>query len=278
LAKYRVSHACVTLQFDHYLKGLDNTIVATTVPQQELWSIFKSHNIDTSKFVYVNDAVIYERYPEVSNLVFEDDYRGWWLRQQAIKLAYLDYLEYDVALMHDPDTFMVEPYSCWANNQLNMLILPDTTHGSYQGVLESVLGMPRQTTHCFITELVAVVKQDFAALKQYLEQRHNQKFLDAIIDHVPGMPTVPPWGTGNVIKWFSEYELLGNWAMTQRTVQFQEQRRFEYDSLSKISVFDSRYNCFADAVPDLSLSLQMDWDKKQVIDFDHYVNTIKNCL
>jgi hypothetical protein len=275
LARYRIPHACLTMQFDHFLQGIDQTVIATTVPQQELWPILEQHNIDTSNFVYVNDSVIYEHYPEVNHWVFPDDYRGWWLRQQAIKLSYLDYLDYDVALMTDPDTIMVEPYQCWENNQLNMLVIPNTTHDSYRGVLENVLGMSRQTTHCFVTELVPVVKQDWILLKQTLEQRHHQHFLDAIIDHVPGMPTVPPWGTGNLIKWFSEYEFLGNWAMTQRPIAIQEQRRFEYDQLDKIQNFTPNYNCLADAIPDLSLSLQMDWNTGQVVNFNHYKDLIQ---
>jgi hypothetical protein len=266
------------MQFDHYLEGIDRTIIASPVPQQELWPIFERHNIDTARFDYVNDSVIYQHYPEVNNWVFDNDYRGWWLRQQAIKLAYLDYLDYDVALMHDPDTFMVEPYRCWKDNSLNMLVLPGVTHGSYNGVMESVLGIPRQTTQCFVTELVAVSKQDWQLLKHTLESRHGQHFLDAIIDHVPGMPTVPPWGSGHMIKWFSEYEFLGNWAMHCHPILVQEQRRFEYDSLDKIKDFSKDFNCFADAVPDLSLSLQMDSSSGRVKDFDHYVNTIKQCL
>jgi hypothetical protein len=278
LARYRVPHACLTMQFDHYLEGIDQTVIATPVPKQELWPIFERHGIATENFYYVNDQVIFDQYPEVNNWVFADDYRGWWLRQQAIKLAYLDYLDYDVALMHDPDTFMVEPYRCWDGHQLNMLVLPNTTHGSYDRVLPDVLGMPRQTPHCFVTELVAVMKQDWLALKSTLEHRHQQHFLDAIIDHVPAMPTVPPWGTGNLIKWFSEYELLGNWAVNQHPVSFQEQRRFEYNSLDKIGNFTREYNCFADAVPDLSLSLQLDWDTLQIANFDHYLDNIRNSL
>lgn len=278
LARYRIPHACLTMQFDHYLEGIDRTIIATPVPKQELWPIFENHGIDTTWFDYVNDSVIYDHYPEVNNWVFEGDYRGWWLRQQAIKLAYLDYLDYDVAVMHDPDTFMVEPYRCWKDGQLNMLVLPDTTHHSYDVVLPAVLGMPRQTTHCFVTELVAVMKQDWLALKHKLEQRHGQHFLNAIIDNVPGMPTVPPWGNGEEIKWFSEYEFLGNWTMSQRSVLTQPQRRFEYNSLDKIGNFTKDYNCFADAIPDLSQSLQMDSTTGRVENFDLYFDTIRNCL
>ena len=278
LARYRVPHAMLTMQFDHFLEGIDRTVIATPLEQDELWPVFKRHGIDTANFDYINDREILDRYPEIENWMFEGDYRGPWLRQQAVKLSYLDYLDHDVVLMHDPDTFMVEPYRCWADDQLNMLVLTNTEHGSYNGVLENVLGISRQTSHCFVTELVPTLKQDWNALKQTLEQRHSRHFLDAIIDNVPGMPTVPPWGNGNLIKWFSEYEFLGNWTMSQRAVNIQPQLRFEYDSLDKMQNFTKEFNCFADAVPDLRLSLQMDWATGKIADFDYYLNCVKSKL
>jgi hypothetical protein len=92
------------------------------------------------------------------------------------------------------------------------------------------------------------------------------------------MPTVPPWGTGNIIKWFSEYELLGNWAVHRGRVNYTEQRRYEYDALHKMSDFTKQFNAYCDAVPDLSLSLQMDWDRHRVQDFDRYLDQVKQCL
>lgn len=278
LARYRVPHACMTMQFDQYLQGIDQTIIASPVPKQELWPIFQRYGIDTSRLEYLPDAEILPLYPQIENWMFDDDYRGPWLRQQAVKLSVLDYLKHDVVLMHDPDTFMVESYNCYQNNQLNMLVLPNTTHGSYDRVLPSVLGIPRQTPHCFVTELVPTLREDWVALRETLENKHSRHWLDAIIDHVPGMPTVPPWGTGNLIKWFSEYEFLGNWTVSRRSVAFQEQRRFEYDSLDKIGNFNKQFNCFADAVPDLRLSLQLDWSTGTIDQFDHYLQQIQKNL
>ena len=279
LAKYRVPHAVFALQFDHFLQGIDYTIIATPMNKEELEPVWNKYNIDSSKFQYVNDSVIYKHYPEVNNWVFEGDYRGWWLRQQAIKLAYLDYLDAHVMLMHDADTFMIEPYCCYKDDKLNLLSLLNTTQGSYEGVFESITGMPRQSPHCFVTELCAVRKADIQSLRQHLESRWpNKKWLDAIIDAVPGMPTIPPWGNGNIIKWFSEYELLGNWAVHQGNVTYQEQRRYEYDSMSKIGNFTKEYNAICDAVPDLSLSMQMDWDTHEVKDFAMYKDMVLKCL
>ena len=276
LARYRVPHACMALQFDHNLVGIDRTIIATPMSRDELEPVWDQYRIDSSRFSYVSDSEIYQRYPEVNNWVFPDDYRGWWLRQQAIKLAYLDMLNDDVMLMHDADTFMTEPYACFVNGKFNMLMLPNTRQESYNGVFEAITGLPHQSPHCFVTELCAVRKIDFACLRHHIEQRFpGKKWLDAIIDAVPGMPTVPPWGTGNIIKWFSEYELLGNWAVHRGNVNYTEQRRYEYDALHKIADFTTDFNAYCDAVPDLSLSLQMDWDTLTIKDFDHYINIIQ---
>lgn len=275
LAKYRVPHAAFAMQFDHFLEGIDYTVIATPMTKQELEPVWAKYNIDSSKFQYVNDSVIYERYPEVNNWVFEDDYRGWWLRQQAIKLAYLDYLDADVMLMHDADTFMLEPYRCYENGTLNLLSLTDTKHGSYTGVYESIIGLPEPSAHCFVTELCAVRKTDFVALRDLLERRwHTKRWLDAIIEAVPGLPTIPPWGTGNIIKWFSEYELLGNWATHRGNVTYQEQRRFEYNCLSTLGNFAGEHNAICDAIPDLSLSMQIDWNTLDIPNFDYYLQVV----
>jgi hypothetical protein len=281
LARYRVPHACFSLQYDHYLKGIDRTIVATPMSRDELAPVWDRYGIDSSKFEYINDSVIYQLYPEVNNWVFEGDYRGWWLRQQAIKLAYLDYINADVMLMHDPDTFMIEPYRCYdpASNTLNMLSLMNTTQGSYNGVFESITGIPHPSPHCFVTELCAVRKQDFIALKQHIQHRWpNQLWLDAIINAVPGMPTVPPWGTGNIIKWFSEYELLGNWAVCQGNVSYQPQHRYEYSDLSQLANFDHTHNAVCDAVPDLSQSMTLNWDSLIIDNFERYKQQVDEKL
>jgi len=276
LARYRVPHAAFALQWDHNLVGIDTTVIATPMTRDELEPVWEKYGIDSSSFVYVNDQAIYQHYPEVNNWVFEGDYRGWWLRQQAIKLAYIDSLDYDVMLMHDADTFMLEPYCAYANDTLNLLSLMNTTQGSYNGVFEAITGVPHPSPHCFVTELCAVRKQDFVALRELLAQRWpNKKWLDAIIDAVPGMPTVPPWGTGNIIKWFSEYELLGNWAVLQGAVTYQPQRRFEYNNLNSIADFVKEHNAVCDAIPDLSLSMQIDWHTLDIPNFDRYVAAVK---
>ena len=264
------------------LEGMDRTIVCHTsnLNAHQIDRIFRKYGIDTSGFSYLNDNIIYDKYPQVNHWVFPGDYRTYWLRQQAIKLAYIDLIDSDVMMIQDPDTFMIEPYRPFADGRLRLMSLFDTTQGSYEGMFEAITGIARPTPHCFVTEFVPVRKSDWCRLKDLLNQRWPDKhWLDAIIDAVPGMPTVPPWGDGNLIRWFAEPELLGGWAVICGDVDYHEQRRFEYDSLDQLADLDpARFNAVCDAVPDLTRSMQFDWQSLTVRDFDKYMDLVQRRL
>ena len=276
LARYRVPHALMSLQFAHNLVGVDRTCIASPVPREELWPLFDKYNIDTSSFDYVPDSEIYRLYPEVNNWVFEGDYRTYWLRQQAIKLAFLDYLDYDLMVMHDPDCILINPYQPWKNNKLNFMVLENECHSrGYYETIKNALGFDRQTPHCFISEYVPVIKQDLIDLKKYLEITHKKKWLDAIIDNCPAEPTIPPWGNGELIRWFSEYEFIGNWTMSRREITMEPQCRYNYDDMENIGGFNINiHTAICDAVPDLGRSVQMDWHQGEVVNYQYYMDKI----
>lgn len=282
LARYRVPHAVMSLQpeFAQHLKGIERTCIATPVPQHELWPVLEKYGIDTSNFDYAPDSEIYRLYPEVDHWVLPNDYRGWWLRQQAIKLAFLDYLDYDLMVMHDPDCILIRDYQPFKDHKLNYMVLENQRHSwGYYETIKNAFGFERQTPHCFISEYVPVLKQDITAMREYLEQQHQCHWLDAIIRSCPGEPTVPPWGNGEMILWLSEYELLGNWTMSRREITIEPQRRYMYDDMHKIGGFDPDYHtAVCDAVPDLSRSVQMDWHRQEVIDFSRWMDMIRQRL
>ena len=282
LARYRVPHAIMSLQpeFANHLIGVDRTCIASPVPKEELWPVFEKYGIDTTKFDYAPDSEIYRLYPEVNNWVFEGDYRTYWLRQQAIKFAFLDYLDYDLMIMNDPDCILIKDYEPFKDGRLNFQVLENERHSwGYYEAIKNGLGFERLTPHCFISEYVPVLKKDMNDLVKFLEEKHQRKWLDAMIENCPPQATVPPWGNGEEIKWFSEYEYIGNWAMSRNDITMEFQRRYHYDDMEKIGDFDPAYHtAVCDAVPDLRLSVHFDWDKREVVKFDYYMDKIRERL
>jgi hypothetical protein len=49
--------------------------------------------------------------------------------------------------------------------------------------------------------------------------------------------------------------------------------------MENIGGFDPNYHtAVCDAVPDLRFSLQMDWDQKEVVNFNYYMDKIRETL
>lgn len=272
-APYRVPVACVSLRFDHNLVGLSNSIIVSPVNTPDLFRYLSNYGIDTNRFDHVHDRELIAHYPEIEHWVFENDPRNNWLKQQALKLAALDYIKFESALIQDPDTWLTVPYRSVDGERLTMLALEDTTEGSYDPVLPSVLGLERQTEHCFVTEFMPVLKADWMALKHTLEKRHNRDFLTAIIDNIPGTETID--GTQE-LKWFSEYEFLGNWTMTQRAVDFLFQTRFHFSSVEDLAALDHKlYNSLCDQSSGQSPALGFDsWNTGNIPNYDRCIELL----
>jgi hypothetical protein len=269
IAGYRISHACLSMQFDHYLKNIDETYIITNCEVPWLDKNLKKY-LNTDKFKYIHDNELIAKYPSLNNWWIENDYRGSWLFQQALKMAAIDFIDADILIIQDPDTFCIQPYSCFDNNKLKFFILPNETHSpGYYQVLKNALGILRQTPHCFVTEFLPTYKEDWLKLKSTLEKRNNSDCFDAIINNVP---------LENGLKWFSEYEFLGNWTLTQRSVELVEQKRFQYKTLNELDNLTNEYNCVCDAVPNLDDSILFDWQTETVIDFENIFNKVKKFL
>lgn len=277
-APYRIPTACVSLRFDHNLIGVTKTIIVSPVPTRTLFKCLSKYGININRFEHVHDGELEYCYPEIKHWVTDGDYRGNWLKQQALKLAALDYFDFKVALIHDPDTWLIQPYQCVDNSKtLNMLALENITEGSYDTVLPSVLNINRQTTHCFVSELLPVYKDDFLNLKNYLEQTYNKDFLSGIIDQVPEIETLDKT---KKLKWFSEYEFLGNWILTQRPVNYTFQTRFEFQTVDDLKKLDiAKYNSVCDQSSGNNLALRFDdWENLYIKNYDQCIELLENKL
>jgi len=270
---YRMGHALMAFQFDHFLEGIDVTYIVTNIAEKHYKGTLSKYGLDPNRFQYVNDQELIDAYPEILNWDQPGDYRGTWLRQQALKIASLDYFDYETILIQDPDTFAIQPYRCFDGLVPNFFVLPNVTHSNgYYWAIEKGLGIKRQTKDCFVSEFMPFLKQDWHTMRSLLEARHDRHFLDAIIDNCQRE-------SGTNLIWFSEYEYLANYVMTQRSINTTEQKRFEVRKLADIENLNSQeYNCYVDACPRLEDSIQFEFTTNTVVDFDKIYNAIASQL
>lgn len=270
---YRLGHAIMAFQFDHFLEDIDCTYIVTNIAEKHYRVALKKYGLDPNRFVYVNDQELIDSYPQILNWDQPNDYRGTWLRQQALKIASLDYFRFDKILIQDPDTFAIQPYRCFDGFVPNFFILPNVTHSNgYYWAIEKGLGIKRQTKDCFISEFMPFLKQDLHTMRDLLESRHGVHFLDAIINNCQQE-------SGTNLIWFSEYEYLANYTMSKRSINTTVQKRFEIKQLSDIEKIDSKYyNCYVDACPNLENSIVYDMVTDTVVDFDTIYNAIASRL
>lgn len=259
---HRIGNACLTLQFDHYLQPFDQTYIVSPLNGQRLDAVFRKYNIDTSNFIYLTDQQVIDQRPHVANWNLAGDYRGQWLFQQALKLAMIDIVDADLMFLHDADTFCTQPYSFLASGRLQLWHLPNISHapGYYEG-FQAIVGLERQTAHCFVCDMMPVMKSDWASLKRLIEQRHSMNVLDAMIEYTP-------WDYVANVKWFSEYETLGNWALaTNSAVDLVEQRRFEFKKIEQVTHcdFPPVFNVVSDKNPQMNM-----------LSFDFATDTVNN--
>lgn len=258
---HRIGAACLSLQFDHNLTKFDKTYVVCPLPGDRLQKVFEKYNIDTRGFEYVNDYDLVAQNPELTHWYFADDTRGSWLLQQAIKFLMLDQIDADVVFIHDSDTFCIQPYRCVVDGKLNLFVNNVAHPKEYYQVFENITGLPRQHANSFIADMMPVFKSDWNVLKTLITNKFAHHWLDVLIEETP-------WNYTENLKWFSEYEFLGNWTMSQHSYyQLNTQCRYEYSFLEMLmpDKFSSEVNCLVDRNK-----------QGQILPFDYANDTVRN--
>lgn len=271
---HRIGNACLTLQFDQYLQPFDRTYIVSPLNGARLDAVFRKYGIDTSGFVYYTDQQVIAQRPHVNNWNLSGDYRGPWLFQQAVKLAMLDLVDHDVVFLHDADTFCTQPYSYLINGRLQLWNLPNVSHapGYYEG-FRAITGLERQTPHCFVCDMMPVFKEQWLSLARLVEQRHSMNFLDAMIEYTP-------WDYVANVKWFSEYELLGNWQLANcDAVDLVQQNRFEFKKIEQVTHqdFPQNFDVISDKNPQMNM-LSFDFASDTVHNYDAVFERLKVLL
>jgi len=220
----KIAESVITLQFDCFLTPRPNQtlIYLGSVISNgklcknpiDLFSLYQQHGIDTSTFVLIHDIDIMEHYKQFALY----DTFNFWIRQQLIKLMALDSCVHKQILIQDSDILITHPYQYFDNNFPVPMTVDDNTQPQiYYDLVEKLTGRPRQTSASFITEIMPVRSTDWQSLKLHIEHTFQQSWLTTIVDLLQQQ-------TGKIL--FSEYEILGNWLLSQPGIVPRLQKKY----------------------------------------------------
>ena len=251
---YRLPVACMSLRFYHNLQGIDRTVFVTPGETGRARNILQYNRIDCTGWLFVRDQEIESAYPDLRHWRIANDPRNTWLYQQGLKLAALDMMGTDTTIIHDPDTWMIQPYVPWQGDRLQLLTVPAYTEYNYQGLTEHLLGVPDDNNRTFVTELHAVRREDWLALRHTVTQRHGGTWLEALIRETPVR--------SDGLKWFSEYHVLGNWAMSRGDVDLIPQIRHEIHNIGELADIPPEATAICDVSSGESAAFQFKDDRR----------------
>jgi hypothetical protein len=238
----RLGNLLLSLYYDHYLDPApDLSVIITPLHAVQVTDII-GKLFPTLNFCVYNDSEFIAQYPDIQHWQDQRNLRAGWLQQQALKLAALDSLSSEYFLIQDPDTFCIEPYVYYQHGQLCYFVLPNQFHytGYYQ-TLENVLGIPRQTQDSFVTEFMPVSKTTWTSCAERIKQTSGGDWT-TLLQHVP----LEAFGKHHLLRWFSEYELLGNWQLYLAPLETKIQKRFVFNEIETLNDLNIDYNVVCD--------------------------------
>lgn len=193
----KAAESILTLKTDHHIQP---TPFKTTVysPTVNLLDTYEQFGIDVENFELVLDHQV-PNYDRIKHL-------DPWLRQQFIKLLAVDSTATAYNIIQDADMMLTAPYRPFNIGYPNPFILENQTpEPEYSELAELFTGIPRQTAHSFVNDLMPLMKGDWLFMRKQIEERSQRPWLDTLLDEINRR--VEQKGYAN----FSEYEMIGNW-------------------------------------------------------------------
>jgi hypothetical protein len=223
----RIADSILTLKFDHLLDPQPDRTYIHFGSQQpiDLLKIYQDHGIDTSDMEVVYDQQLMS---QISIPDFDYYKFGGWITQQFFKLMALDLVNSDRVLIQDCDTFSLTPYQYFDGSTPRYYVIENTTQSqAYYQYVKKFTGQERQTDHCFVTEFMPVLKKDWIALKNQIEQTYGCHWLLAMSQVFSADLKLK---TDRIL--FSEYEMLGNLGL-------QKNPNAELQFQHRVSIYDN---------------------------------------
>jgi hypothetical protein len=228
---HRVGEMILQLQnnkifIDHH----DKIFIVTSIDVDKIKKLLIQFDIDMTNIVIISDDDIIAKYPQFSDFMRRTNHTGWWIKQQIIKLCCLDYYDYNQMIIHDPDALWIRSVDSQISDQPDMYFWHYNEPELYYRSAEAITGIARQTPYSLVCDYMKITKNDWASLKQTIESRFKKDWMTSIGQNL--FPDSSGW------IWFSEYELLGNWIISQRKPNLILQRRLEIKNLEDLKFLD----------------------------------------
>lgn len=247
----REKESALSLIHDYRFRPLPNRTMVLCHPLVDiakLRELYIDVGVDVSRMEIVNDDLFL---PHSATNVHSN-----WLRQQLIKLYALHYSTADYMIIQDADIYPIVDYNWIVDKQVVPTVFSNTSHApEYYKFAEQILGIPRQTPNCFVTDLAVISKKSWLELKNHIESLHDTFWLDYLIDLFNDEYD----RIKSKVK-FSEYELIGNWLTYNKDYSLTvEQEPFSittdnYKDIKKIDPAD--YNFVSLNLWDADLTIQ----------------------
>jgi hypothetical protein len=203
-----IADSVLTLSYDRYLHPeIDQTTIyfGTDNRKHNLLDVYREFDISTNNMSVVLDPDIVNPYCSPLNI---DIYcYGGWIAQQFLKFIALDKCDAECILIQDCDTFAIAPITFFKENLPVCLTVPETTPNSYDQYYSRLTNCNITGDFCFVSEFMPVLKADWIALRNRIEDVHQCHWIEAMHKEFAK-------DRSNQV-WFSEYQLLGRWAMHQ---------------------------------------------------------------
>lgn len=248
-----IADSVLTLCYDQYLQPeIENTTIyfGTDKRDLNLIDIYQEFGIATDRLNVVLDPDIINPYCSKINV---DIYQfGGWISQQFLKLIALDECDADRILIQDCDTFAIKPVNFFKDNLPVCLVVPEITTEQYNKYYNKITGLEHTVDSCFVSEFMPVLKTDWIALRNRIQDVHQCHWLQALHNEFAKDSADQVW--------FSEYQLLGLWATKQHAnLETITQHRYEFTKKNFNDINKNNHNFACNArwfsIDDLKIML-----------------------
>lgn len=220
----RINDSIVSLQFDKFLNPEPIHTYICYGPFEynhpqwgkygaefDLLETYRNYGIDTTNISLIYEKDLADSYPikaDIFNLPNGLIRDREWLKQQLLKLIAIDVCPYDKILLQDSDILATKLYKYFDNDPINFISVNTAHSKGYYENFTALTGLPRQSDFSFVCEFFPLHKSTWISLKQHIEKHCGTDWLNAICNLIKNNKSPQCW--------FSEYELLGNWALWQQ--------------------------------------------------------------